>query len=749
MTGLSTIHTIGGMGGERGRETNTGTIGEGTPVPGQQALPENENAADAKSDIDLFTILAGWCKEDTDHSHEWRREARESYDMVAGHQWSAEDANWLKLNLRPIITFNRISSVVDSVAGLEIGNRQETQYLPRQVGQTGVNELLSGAAKWIRDECDAEDEESDSFVDLIVTGLGVTETRVDYDQDPDGKMLIERVDPMEMYWDGSATKRNLGDARRIFRIRDVSAEVAEDMFPDKTLDEINAGWAEDTGANSREPHDAQMAPFYRYDQSGLIDKSKMKVKIVEAQWWQHEKVVRTKDPMTGKPETFSQDEFAKLRARLAILRRINPQEQAFADPPYVIQKRRKYFRAFLGSELLKKLDGPKEGGFTYKFMTGKRDRNKGFWFGLVRAMMDPQRWANKWLSQTLHVINVNAKGGIFAEPDAFDNPQDAMDNYADPASITLTAPGALTGGKIKDKPQMAMPTGTEKLMQFAVQSIRDASGVNLELLGMVDREQPGVLEDKRKQAGMTILAGLFDSLRRYRKEQGRLMLYYITEYLSDGRLVKIGGTYDAKYIPLVRQPDTVRYDVIVDEAPTSVNMKEKTWAIMTQLLPFLKSIVPNVPPEVVLEIMRYSPLPDGVVNKMEMAAAKASQQPPPPNPEMIMSQANMTVAQAKARNLDADTALKGVDRQLEAGKLQSENMRSVAEARADQIDQATALAKIESLRAGAAANLAKAGATQTGIGIDKFNALIDAISGLVGAHVDLKTANQPQPPKAA
>src|SRR5688572_27800559 len=166
------------------------------------------------------------------HWKDWKDEARNLYDFIAGRQWSDEDMARLREEQRPIVTFNIAGKYMDAITGLQINNRQEIRYFPRTNGAAKVNELMTGAVAWCRDLSNMIDEETDGFYDATLTGLGWMEGYLDKDLEPEGVAAGRRVDNLEMLPDPNARQRNLEDARFVIRERLMDHDEYQELFKD-------------------------------------------------------------------------------------------------------------------------------------------------------------------------------------------------------------------------------------------------------------------------------------------------------------------------------------------------------------------------------------------------------------------------------------------------------------------------------------------------------------------------------------
>ena len=172
----------------------------------------------------------------------------------------------------------------------------------------------------------------------------------------------------------------------------------------------------------------------------------------------------------------------------------------------------------------------------------------------------------------------------------------------------------------------------------------------------------------------TLIAWAFDSMRRYYKDHGRQLAYYIREYISDGRLARVSTPTGHRYIPLIKDEMTMEFDVIVDEAPTSANVKERVWAVLEVMLPNLIKMGFPIPPEV----LDFSPLPSDLAEKWK---EKLTQGPTPEQKkaqeieirdkmaEIMKDESSAELNKAKAEETRANITKIGA----EAGRIASGN----------------------------------------------------------------------------
>ena len=603
----------------------------GAEHDGMSGMDESDRQAviplSKKPPSQQFRILKGNILADLEYTLKWRKQATEDLGFIAGDQLSKEDKQLLDDQGRPHIVFNRIETILKAIAGMEINGRHEINFLPRNNADTAKNELLTATSKWMGDGCDAEDEQSEAFQQTLGTGIGVAECRYSYENEPEGSYVEEQIDCREFVWDRTARKKNLRDARRMGRLRRMPANDALQMFVGKGKMDIDCQWANQSYLDEATLKSIEEKRI-RDENTGLWEDAddRNEVTVVVAQWREKEVYYRVADVATNTIQDYSEEEYAKVQGRMNMIgRRMGANVMMHARKAF----RWRYYQAFLGNTGLLEPCQPAPCGqqFSWSVITGSYDAKQRMWYGLVRVMRDPQLWANKFMSQIMQILNATAKGGILAEADAFDDQRQAEETYALPESIVWLTVGSLSGPKpkIMPKPGQGDASAYVNLLTYAVQSITAVTGINLELLGQQDQNQPGIVEHMRKQAGMTVLATMFDSLRGFLKFIGRKRLYFIQTRVPDGTLIRVAGQEYAQVVAVTKDKTTGTYDVVVDDAPTSPNQKEANWAVMQPMLTVFKDQL-SQNPELLILALEYSPLPSAFVDAMKKQLAQQQSQ---------------------------------------------------------------------------------------------------------------------------
>jgi hypothetical protein len=206
-------------------------------------------------------------------------------------------------------------------------------------------------------------------------------------------------------------------AKRRWRVRKVDTADAEKMFPGVDVEDLNAAWADGDSADG-EPTSTDLDKRYTIDGK---DRKPKKVTIVACQYVEEESYYKTAmlQPGMMQPSVVDLDE-----------EKFKIAEKAGVVLQSAKMKRERVVQCILGAKVIVKPTPTQTGGFTWNCITGLKDNDKGIFYGIVRRAKDPQRWANKWLSQILHILNSQAKGGIVMERGAEDDTREFEDSWA-------------------------------------------------------------------------------------------------------------------------------------------------------------------------------------------------------------------------------------------------------------------------------------------------------------------------------
>jgi hypothetical protein len=600
-------------------------------------------------EADCLKKFMEWWREGTTALVETRKKRKKDWQFYGGDQWEQSDVEDAKNKKRPQLTLNMVLSIISAVEGEERTNRQEMKFWGE--GQEddpaayGINRLV----KWIMDQCGGQFSLSKAFRSEIVCGEGWVVPEVDYFDDPNGKIKVLDVDDEEMVPDPLDTTETAKGGRYLHRARMYSEEEGEARWPGfcQKVKQVSiaAGLATETdGAGLRDIYTITGDP----KSPKLYDAQRKMWAVIETWWTQIEQGWIVVDEKTQLLVEKSDDEFQQMKAQRQqeqaawLQTAMQPRPMVAAAPPAPVgvggapvapapagqpmpfahaamaapmvpaplppmppalqatqRAIRRFYQAFwCAGTILQRQPSPltKLKRFPYVPFRGLFDKVNKEWFGLTRPIIDPQRQHNVEQTMIMQLMQLQPKSSWMAPKGAFHDRQKWETGLAKPGSLLEYN---ATRGKPEPIPVQAIPRHLIDMALQRPQTMREISGVNVEMTGQRQGSDPGVVMEQRQKAAKTVLAPMFDNNRSSKMELGRVLLAYIQAYISVGRRIRVLGGKDQAYVVMTEDMQLGDYDLTVDETNETINDRIATLNILQTTLPTLMKAGVPVPPSFV------------------------------------------------------------------------------------------------------------------------------------------------------
>ena len=579
----------------------------------------------------IVTWIQGEINTSRTHVEKWRKEAKQAYRFRDGKQLSDEDLKSLIDQQRPHNAFNTAQKFIRFVAGVEAYSPEALIFEPIDESdevQQSVGEFVTRTYDWAITKSYGNFNRARSFEDLVVTGMGWGDYYIDRGRDPRGLPGSCRIPYDEMWWP-LCSNQNLMGTRWRARESLIDREEALARWPDKEL-LIRAATVSGGEIQNRPEAESTIQYIIPYIQTKPIedssqgDPTKGKLRIMEFQWYDDKMGYYFFDPLEDDDIWLPDDQFRTYGNRLSRIL-----GKSITD--YVRQSRKVHQKVFLLNQKHQLGDVMQLPGnrFTFNCMTSHWDEEEKVFYGYMRILIDPSRYANKFFNQVLEIMGHQPKGGILYEEGAIKPKQvDLFEaNYAKPGTSQEVAPGAISGGKIKDKPVPILPQASMAVMEFCIKTMENVSGFSPESAwGQSGANVPGITNKQRQRASLLLLSKEFSSLSLYRIEEGEIIFEQL-KTLSDDRLIRVGKPFESEVIQLAREPFMLEYSLNLDDTERDPNIRHLYTENVLAIAPTLIRMGKFIP-----ELLDYMILPVKIRQVLKKAIRDQAQA------EMQMSQ---------------------------------------------------------------------------------------------------------------
>lgn len=586
----------------------------------------------------------------------------EDYYLAGGRQWTAEDRNEMEHgeNPRPAFEVDVIKPAVNAIIGYQIANRVDMSFVPRG-GETDEQtaKLVSKVVRQVLDNARWRSCETDACMDGLIQQRGYIDVRMDYESNDLGEIALRVVDPLDGIPDPDATSYDPDDWLDWHEARWLTLSQIEADYGADAAAEVKARAAESSNSFplgvedgvARQGFGERQNLMNTYGYGFYGDGAWRRYRIVHRQVNEYVQTLVARWP-TGdiRPVQNMPREYLGWLLEQGI-------------PVFKKRMRRVRMQVVAPDVLLHDAPSPYGHITAVPFFPYFR---RGRTVGAIDSMVSVQDMLNKFVSQFAHIINTTANSGWQGEADSLENMDD--DELKEQGGATglllLRKPGKPKLEKIQPN---QIPTGVDRMIEFAYKNAQIVSGVDENMLGL-QRDLSGVAVQSLQYAAQQKLAIMLDNLSRTRRMVVERVLEMIQQYMGAERVLRIAeeDAYGVKrHIPYVlnqRQDDgsilndlTVgTYDLVLSEQPAQVTFDNSQFEQMKTMRAEMGIPIPDA------RVVRASNL----VDKSEIAE-ELEQQAGQSNP---VAEAEAALRQAQARKAEAEAVNKAIEAQFSAVK---------------------------------------------------------------------------------
>lgn len=577
-----------------------------------------------RQDIELIMVMAERHQRAAAGMSAWAEIGKKSVDYVEGKQWSAQDLAKNEREGRPSLKMNKMNGLLRLVLGYHRQNRSQAKILPDDEGASSeeVAQALTKVSHRIGENNEEIYVETEVVLDGLCTGRGYIDQRLQFDTNMFGEIKVTARDPFSIKLDPDGSSYDLNET---------CAYVIEDRFV--SVDEIEhtygagaaaliyplvyrSGWSGMAGGSSIVEHMNTITPWrafggennewgnnYRNLEgflSNSVDTARKTVRLVDMQHKVRMPCRYWADLETGDleliPEAFAESDVARVLQHTDIqFARIG-----MPNPIRVIHRMGWKYRwtTMVGDIIVYDKWSPYKSYTMTPFFPYFR---RGVTRGMMEDLLDPQDEINKRRSANIDITTRTAHSGWTYHADSL-SPEE---------EVKLRKFGAAPGLNLKwkgqafMKPEKIMPSAPsqafERLELRSADDLKEISGVNDSLLGLVDKVQSGRALEARQRQGVMTIQMYMDNLARTQTLEYKKRMQMVQDHYTQARVFRIIGDDGKPETLQLNKKDAAgiitndvtlgRYRVSVDLTPSSASFQAAQFEELMELVE--KGILPR------------------------------------------------------------------------------------------------------------------------------------------------------------